>query len=111
MKVLFPQSELHPKEAQEEFSNVLRNAKTIMWNGPMGVFEMPNFATGTKKIAEAVVQATENEAYSLIGGGDSAAAINQMNAGDKVSYVSTGGGALLEYLEGKELPGVTALEG
>ncbi|WP_338812016.1 phosphoglycerate kinase [Bernardetia sp. Wsw4-3y2] len=99
------------KEAQEEFSNVLRNAKTIMWNGPMGVFEMSNFATGTKKIAEAVVQATENGAYSLIGGGDSAAAINQMNAGDKVSYVSTGGGALLEYLEGKELPGVTALEG
>ncbi len=99
------------KEAQEEFSNVLRNAKTIMWNGPMGVFEMSNFATGTKKIAEALVQATENGAYSLIGGGDSAAAINQMNAGDKVSYVSTGGGALLEYLEGKELPGVTALEG
>ncbi|WP_338793114.1 phosphoglycerate kinase [Bernardetia sp. MNP-M8] len=97
------------KEAQEEFSNVLRNAKTIMWNGPMGVFEMSNFATGTKKIAEAVVQATENGAYSLIGGGDSAAAINQMNAGDKVSYVSTGGGALLEYLEGKELPGVSVL--
>lgn len=99
------------KEAQEEFSNVLKNAKTIMWNGPMGVFEMSNFAEGTKKIAEAVVEATQNGAYSLIGGGDSAAAINQMNAGDKVSYVSTGGGALLEYLEGKELPGVTALEG
>lgn len=99
------------KEAQEEFSNVLKNAKTIMWNGPMGVFEMSNFAEGTKKIAEAVVNATQNGAYSLIGGGDSAAAINQMNAGDKVSYVSTGGGALLEYLEGKELPGVTALEG
>jgi phosphoglycerate kinase len=99
------------KEAQEEFSNVLKSAKTIMWNGPMGVFEMSNFAEGTKKIAEAVVKATQNGAYSLIGGGDSAAAINQMNAGDKVSYVSTGGGALLEYLEGKELPGVTALEG
>lgn len=99
------------KEAQEEFSNVLKNAKTIMWNGPMGVFEMSNFAEGTKKIAEAVVEATQKGAYSLIGGGDSAAAINQMNAGDKVSYVSTGGGALLEYLEGKELPGVTALEG
>lgn len=99
------------KEAQEEFSNVLKSAKTIMWNGPMGVFEMSSFAEGTKKIAEAVVKATENGAYSLIGGGDSAAAINQMNAGDKVSYVSTGGGALLEYLEGKELPGVTALEG
>jgi len=99
------------KEAQEEFSNVLKSAKTIMWNGPMGVFEMSNFAEGTKKIAEAVVKATENGAYSLIGGGDSAAAINQMNAADKVSYVSTGGGALLEYLEGKELPGVTALEG
>ena len=99
------------KEAQEEFSNVLKEAKTILWNGPMGVFEMSNFAEGTKKIAEAVVEATKNGAYSLIGGGDSAAAINQMNAGDKVSYVSTGGGALLEYLEGKELPGVVALEG
>jgi len=99
------------KEAQEEFSTVLKSAKTIMWNGPMGVFEMSNFAEGTKKIAEAVIEATQKGAYSLIGGGDSAAAINQMNAGDKVSYVSTGGGALLEYLEGKELPGVTALEG
>ncbi|AFM04493.1 3-phosphoglycerate kinase [Bernardetia litoralis DSM 6794] len=99
------------KEAQEEFANVLKNAKTIMWNGPMGVFEMSSFAQGTQKIAETVVEATKNGAYSLIGGGDSAAAINQMNAGDKVSYVSTGGGALLEYLEGKELPGVTALEG
>ncbi|WP_291720201.1 phosphoglycerate kinase [Bernardetia sp.] len=98
------------KEAQEEFSNVLKNAKTIMWNGPMGVFEMSNFAKGTQKIGEVVVEATQNGAYSLIGGGDSAAAINQMNAGDKVSYVSTGGGALLEYLEGKELPGVVALE-
>ena len=99
------------KEAQEEFSKVLKNAKTIMWNGPMGVFEMSNFAEGTKKIAEVVVEATQNGAYSLIGGGDSAAAINQMKAADKVSYVSTGGGALLEYLEGKELPGVKALEG
>ena len=97
-------------EAREEFSTILKNAKTIMWNGPMGVFEMPNFAKGTQKIGEAVVEATQNGAYSLIGGGDSAAAINQMNAGDKVSYVSTGGGALLEYLEGKELPGVVALE-
>jgi phosphoglycerate kinase len=99
------------KKAQEEFGNVLKSAKTILWNGPMGVFEMSNFAEGTKKIAEAVVEATKNGAYSLIGGGDSAAAINQMNAGNKVSYVSTGGGALLEYLEGKKLPGVIALEG
>ncbi len=99
------------KEAQKEFADVLKEAKTILWNGPMGVFEMDNFAEGTKKIAEAVVEATKNGAYSLIGGGDSAAAINQMDAGDKVSYVSTGGGALLEYLEGKELPGIVALEG
>ncbi len=99
------------KEAQKDFANVLKDAKTIMWNGPMGVFEMSNFAEGTNKIGEAVIEATQNGAYSLIGGGDSAAAINQMNAGDKVSYVSTGGGALLEYLEGKELPGVVALEG
>ncbi|WP_338761439.1 phosphoglycerate kinase [Bernardetia sp. ABR2-2B] len=99
------------KEAQKEFAKVLKDAKTILWNGPMGVFEMSNFAEGTKQVGEAVIEATKNGAYSLIGGGDSAAAINQMEAGDKVSYISTGGGALLEYLEGKELPGVTALEG
>ncbi len=91
------------------FSKVIKEAKTILWNGPMGVFEMPNFAEGTETIAHAVVEATEKGAYSLIGGGDSAAAVNQLGFGDMVSYVSTGGGALLEYMEGKVLPGVAAL--
>lgn len=94
----------------ELFSEVLKNSKTILWNGPMGVFEFENFATGTNAIAKAVVEATEkNGAFSLIGGGDSAAAINDAGYGDRVSYVSTGGGALLEYMEGKTLPGVAAL--
>ena len=97
-------------EAQQVFTNVISEAKTILWNGPMGVFEMPNFAEGTKAVAEAVVKATQNGAFSLIGGGDSAAAVNSLGYGDEVSYVSTGGGALLEYMEGKELPGVKALE-
>jgi len=97
-------------EAREVFSNIIRESGTIMWNGPMGVFEMPNFANGTSAIAQAVVEATEKGGYSLIGGGDSAAAVNNLGYGDKVSYLSTGGGALLEYMEGKELPGVTALE-
>ncbi len=96
-------------EAREVFANNIEKSKTILWNGPMGVFEMPNFAEGTKQVAEAVVKATENGAFSLIGGGDSAAAVNSLGYGDKVSYVSTGGGALLEYMEGKELPGVKAL--
>lgn len=92
------------------FSDVVGQSKTILWNGPMGVFEFENFATGTNAIAEAVVKATEeNGAFSLIGGGDSAAAINDAGYGDRVSYVSTGGGALLEYMEGKTLPGVAAL--
>lgn len=92
------------------FADVVRNSKTILWNGPMGVFEFPNFAVGTNAIAEAVVEATEkNGAFSLIGGGDSASAINNAGYGDRVSYVSTGGGALLEYMEGKTLPGVAAL--
>lgn len=92
------------------FTDVVLNSKTILWNGPMGVFEFPNFATGTNAIAEAVVKATEeNGAFSLIGGGDSASAVNQAGYGDRVSYVSTGGGALLEYMEGKTLPGVAAL--
>jgi phosphoglycerate kinase len=97
------------EKAQEEFANAILASKTILWNGPMGVFEMPAFAKGTKAIAQAVVQATQSGAYSLIGGGDSAAAINQMGAAQDVSYVSTGGGALLEYMEGKILPGVAAL--
>lgn len=101
--------DLGPK-AIESFSEVIGNSKTILWNGPMGVFEMSNFSNGTSKIAEAVVSATENGGFSLIGGGDSAAAINSLGYGDRVSYVSTGGGALLEFMEGKVLPGVAALE-
>ncbi|MBV8389251.1 MAG: phosphoglycerate kinase [Mucilaginibacter sp.] len=91
------------------FSKVVEGSKTILWNGPMGVFEMEKFEQGTKAIAEAVVKATENGAFSLIGGGDSAAAVAKFNLTDEVSYVSTGGGALLEYMEGKELPGVKAI--
>lgn len=97
-------------EATAVFQKTVEESKTILWNGPMGVFEMEKFANGTKAIAESVVKATENGAFSLIGGGDSAAAVNNLGYGDKVSYVSTGGGALLEYMEGKELPGVSALK-
>lgn len=97
-------------QAQQVLSKVIAGSKTILWNGPMGVFEMPKFASGTKAVAEAVVRATNSGAFSLIGGGDSAAAVAQFGFSDKVSYVSTGGGALLEYFEGKELPGVKALE-
>jgi len=98
-------------ESIKKFTEVIENSATILWNGPMGVFEMDNFADGTKAIAEAVAQATEKGAFSLIGGGDSVAAINKYNLKDKVSYVSTGGGAMLEYIEGKELPGVKAIKG
>jgi phosphoglycerate kinase len=97
-------------QAAEVFSSVISQSKTILWNGPMGVFEMENFAAGTKAVAEAIVNATKNGAFSLIGGGDSAAAVNTLGYGQEVSYVSTGGGALLEYMEGKVLPGVAALE-
>lgn len=97
-------------ESIKTFTEIIENSKTILWNGPMGVFEMENFAAGTKAIAEAVAKATENGAYSLIGGGDSVAAINKYGLRDKVSYVSTGGGAMLEYIEGKELPGVKAIK-
>jgi phosphoglycerate kinase len=94
----------------ELFSKVIAESKTLLWNGPMGVFEMANFERGTRAIADAVVAATQkNGAFSLIGGGDSAAAIAKFNLEDQVSYVSTGGGALLEYMEGKELPGVKAI--
>ena len=96
-------------ETVKIFSKVVEESKTILWNGPMGVFEMETFLVGTKAIAEAVVKATENGAFSLIGGGDSAAAVAKFNLTDEVSYVSTGGGALLEYMEGKELPGVKAI--
>ena len=98
-------------ESVKLFVETIKKSKTILWNGPMGVFEFPNFAIGTNAIAEAVVAATEeNNAFSLIGGGDSASAINNAGYGDRVSYVSTGGGALLEYMEGKVLPGVAALD-
>ncbi|HMX83826.1 MAG TPA: phosphoglycerate kinase, partial [Saprospiraceae bacterium] len=93
-------------QAISEFTRVITESKSILWNGPMGVFEMPNFANGTNEIAKAVVEATGHGAFSLIGGGDSAAAINSMGLEDKVSFVSTGGGAMLELLEGKELPGI-----
>lgn len=96
--------------AIEDFSTIIKKSKTIMWNGPMGVFEMSNFENGTKSVAQVIAEATANGAYSLIGGGDSAAAINKFNFTDKVSYISTGGGALLEYLEGKELPGIKAIK-
>jgi len=93
------------------FSEVIEKSATILWNGPMGVFEMPNFQKGTVEIAKAVARATEKGAFSLVGGGDSVAAINQFNMADKVSYVSTGGGALLEYIEGQVLPGIKAIRG
>jgi phosphoglycerate kinase len=97
-------------QATQVFSKVVEESKTVLWNGPMGVFEMEKFASGTRKIAEAVVRGTQKGAFSLIGGGDSAAAVAQLGFSEKVSYVSTGGGALLEYFEGKVLPGVKALE-
>lgn len=97
------------KESIEKFSATIAKAKTILWNGPMGVFEMSNFAAGTKAIAEAIVNATEKGAFSLVGGGDSVAAVSQLGLAEKVSYVSTGGGALLEYMEGKILPGIQAI--
>ncbi len=96
-------------QAIAEYRSVIESSKTILWNGPVGVFEMENFAHGTIEIAKSIVAATENGGYSLIGGGDSAAAVNSFGFGERVSYVSTGGGALLEYMEGKELPGVAAL--
>ncbi|MFV0238057.1 MAG: phosphoglycerate kinase [Flavobacteriales bacterium] len=92
-----------------KFSEVVYNSKTILWNGPLGVFEMENFAVGTKAIGNAIFKATKNGAFSLVGGGDSVAAVKKFNYADKVSYVSTGGGAMLESLEGRELPGVAAI--
>jgi phosphoglycerate kinase len=98
------------ENAAKKYTEVIANSKTILWNGPMGVFEMPSFANGTISVAKALVTATQNGGFSLIGGGDSAAAINQLGFTADVSYVSTGGGALLEFMEGKILPGVKALE-
>jgi phosphoglycerate kinase len=98
------------EKARLDFTEAILASKTLLWNGPMGVFEMDHFANGTKKIAEAVASATANGAFSLVGGGDSVAAVNQMGLADEVSYVSTGGGAMLEFLEGKELPGIAAIK-
>lgn len=98
-------------ETIKQFSEVIENSKTILWNGPMGVFEMDKFAKGTSSVAQAIARATSKGAFSLIGGGDSVAAINKNKLADKVSYVSTGGGAMLEYMEGKELPGIKAIRG
>ena len=98
-------------ETRKAFAKVIEEAKTILWNGPAGVFEMDNFAGGSKAIAEAIAKATANGAFSLIGGGDSVACINKFGMADKVSYISTGGGALLEAIEGKTLPGIAAIKG
>jgi phosphoglycerate kinase len=95
--------------ACEMFTKVIHASKTILWNGPMGVFEMDKFQHGTKAVATAIAEATAKGAFSLVGGGDSVSAINQFGFADKVSYVSTGGGAMLEYFEGKELPGIAAV--
>lgn len=98
-------------ESIKIFDQVIENSKTILWNGPMGVFEMEKFSAGTAAIAKAVAKATEKGAFSLVGGGDSVAAVNKLNLASKISYVSTGGGAMLEYMEGKELPGIKAIRG
>ena len=101
--------DIGPK-TRELFGEVIKNSKTILWNGPCGVFEFDNFAHGSHAIAEAIVEATKNGAFSLIGGGDSVACINKFGMANEVSYVSTGGGALLEAIEGKELPGIAAIK-
>ncbi len=97
-------------ESIAQFSKAILDSKTIIWNGPMGVFEMENFSNGTKKLGAAICEATKNGAFSLVGGGDSVAAVKQFGFSDKISYLSTGGGAMLKYLEGKELPGIVAIQ-
>ena len=96
---------------REAFAKVIRESKTILWNGPAGVFEFDNFTAGSRAIADAIVEATANGAFSLVGGGDSVACVNKFGLADQVSYVSTGGGALLEAIEGKVLPGIAAIKG
>ena len=98
-------------ETNKKFADAIKGAKTILWNGPAGVFEFDNFTAGSRSIANAIVEATENGAFSLVGGGDSVACVNKFGLADKVSYVSTGGGALLEAIEGKVLPGIAAIRG
>ncbi len=94
---------------REKFAKVIEGSKTILWNVPVGVFVMPKFSEGTKAVADAIVKATENGAFSLIGGGDSAAAVKKAGLADKMTHISTGGGASLEFLEGKKLPGIECL--
>ena len=101
--------DIGPK-SMEAFADAIRGAKTILWNGPTGVFEMENFMAGSRAVADAIVEATAKGAFSLVGGGDSVACINKFGLADKVSYVSTGGGALLEAIEGKVLPGIAAIQ-
>ncbi|MDE5595417.1 MAG: phosphoglycerate kinase, partial [Muribaculaceae bacterium] len=98
-------------ETRKLFANTIKGSKTILWNGPAGVFEFDNFTAGSRAIADAVVEATKEGAFSLVGGGDSVACVNKFGVADEVSYVSTGGGALLEAIEGKVLPGVAAIKG
>lgn len=98
-------------ETRKAFAEAIKGAKTILWNGPAGVFEFDNFTAGSRAIADAIVEATNNGAFSLVGGGDSVACVNKFGLADQVSYVSTGGGALLEAIEGKILPGIAAIKG
>jgi phosphoglycerate kinase len=98
-------------ESMKAFADVIKNSKTILWNGPTGVFEFDNFSQGSRSVGEAIVEATKNGAFSLVGGGDSVACVNKFGLADGVSYVSTGGGALLEAIEGRELPGIKAIKG
>ena len=102
--------DIGPK-SEELFADVIKKSKTILWNGPTGVFEFDNFSHGSRAVGEAIVEATKNGAFSLVGGGDSVACVNKFGLASGVSYVSTGGGALLEAIEGKELPGIKAIQG
>ena len=99
------------EESEKAFTEIIKNSKTILWNGPVGVFEFENFEKGSRSVSDAIVAATKNGAFSLVGGGDSVACVNKFGHADEVSYVSTGGGALLEMIEGKVLPGVKAIRG